>query len=263
MGNNHQTTAFEIHEPVTLAAPEPPDLDKELEKYKALINASAIGAWEYFSETDFLWCNDIYFSMLGRDIKDYGQPGDANLSASWTDLLHPDDKKAATARFDAYLKKPEGQYENYFRMKHLDGSWRWIWSRANLFRDVNKSEHPIIIGTHMDITAHKKAEEAIQQERILLRTLIDSLPDVIYVKDTKGRKIIANSADVKSIGLTTEAEAIGKTDLDLFKNDIGQRGYEDDMRIVQTGEAIVNREEYFLDGDAKKTLAAYHKNPGT
>ncbi len=251
--NTHQITMetieMQLTEPATLVSPH--QQLKKLEQYKAFISASDIGAWEYFSETGFLWCNDIYFSLLGREKADYDFSGNANLKDTWTDLLHPDDRDKAVERFTAYLKNPEGTYESYFRMKHIDGSWVWIWSRGRLFQDVHNGLHPVIIGTHVDITRHKKAEEAIQRERILLRTLIDNLPDTIYVKDIKGRKIIANKADVECIGCSSEDEVLGKTDLDLFNNDIGLRGYEDDMRIMKSGDAIINKEEYFLDASGK------------
>jgi PAS domain S-box-containing protein len=218
---------------------------ENIERYKALIHASGIGAWEYFPDTESLWCNDVYFAMLGRDMNDYNFSGSNNLKEVWIDLLHPDDREASTNRFAEYLKNPEGTHESYYRMKHSNGSWVWIWSRGRLFH--NESSGYGAIGTHVDITKHKKAEEVIQRERILLRTLIDNLPDTIYVKDIKGRKIIANRADVECIGCASEEEVLGKTDLDLFNNDIGLRGYEDDMSILKTGEAITNREEYFLD----------------
>ncbi|HEY5327013.1 MAG TPA: PAS domain S-box protein [Mucilaginibacter sp.] len=224
---------------------------QKLERYKAFISASDIGAWEYFSETDFLWCNDIYFSLLGRDIKDYDFSGHTNLTEVWTNLLHPEDRKNATEQFTAFLKNPEGAYESYFRMKHSNGSWVWIWSRGRMFKDTHESLHTVIIGTHTDITRHKKVEEAIQQERILLRTLIDTLPDIIYVKDIEGRKIIANRGDVEFIGVASEEEVLGKTDLDLFNNDIGLRSYEDDMRMIKSGDPIIDKEEYFLDASGK------------
>jgi len=62
--------------------------------------------------------------------------------------------------------------------------------------------------------AERTAEVA--QERRLLRTLVDNLPDGIYAKDTAGRKIMVNPADLKVLGCRTEAEAIGKSDFDFF-----------------------------------------------
>src|SRR4051794_2876423 len=108
----------------------PENANNELKKYRALIKASNIGAWEYFPESDFLSSNDVYFSMLGRDIKDYDLSGNKNTDPTWIDLMHPDDKAGAIERFQKYLKKPVGIHESYFRMKHADGSWVWIWSRG-------------------------------------------------------------------------------------------------------------------------------------
>jgi len=219
----------------------------ELGRYETIIHASNIGAWEYSPDTESLWCNDVYFSMLGRDINDYDFSSPNNLKAVLIDLLHPEDRETVMSQFTEYLTHPTATHESYFRMKHSDGSWVWIWSRGKLYYGANGNGATGIIGTHIDVTKHKKAEESIQRERILLRTLIDNLPDTIYVKDIKGRKIIANRADVEFIGCASEEDVLGKTDLDLFNNDIGLRGFEDDMSILKTGQAITNREEYFSD----------------
>jgi len=255
----HKTATKIIEFPRKKTPLSPDQHAGNLERYKALIDASDIGAWEYFPDTESLWCNDIYFSMLGRDINDYDFSSPNNLKEVWVDMLHPDDKEVATSHFAEYLKNPKGTHESYYRMKHTNGSWVWIWSRGRVFQ--NEKSGFGAIGTHVDITRHKKAEEAIQRERILLRTLIDNLPDTIYVKDTHGRKIIANRADVECIGCATEEDVLGKTDLDLFKNDIGLRGYEDDMRIIKSGEAIINKEEYFLDSNGKMRWLLTSKLP--
>jgi len=98
-----------------------------------------------------------------------------------------------------------------------------------------------------DITERKKAEEELIRERKLLRTLIDNLPVTIYVKDVECRKVIANRADLDVIGLESEEEVIGKTDLDIFNNEIGKRGFADDKKVIENGVAVLNREEDFYD----------------
>lgn len=218
----------------------------DLQKYRALVSTSNTGAWEYFPGTGILDCNSVYFSMLGRDINNYNFSG-KNLNEIWIDLLHPDDQEAAISRFMSYLSKPVGMYESFYRMKHADGSWVWICSRGGFLNDVKGTNINTLIGTHVDITRQKQAEDDIQRERILLRTLIDNLPDTIYVKDTEGRKIIANKADVATIGANAESEVIGKTDLELFPNEIGQRGYQNDMEVLQNGKSLLNKEEAFYD----------------
>ena len=100
-------------------------------------------------------------------------------------------------------------------------------------------------GIQRDITQNKIALETIKNERKLLRTLIDHLPDAIYIKDKEGRKMVANRHDVENIGFFKEAQVLGKTDMELFDNEIGSRGYQDDLKVIETGEVILNRHEVF------------------
>ncbi|HEY9003431.1 MAG TPA: PAS domain-containing sensor histidine kinase [Mucilaginibacter sp.] len=226
-------------------------------QYRQLLTMSKTGAWEYFPSNGEMDCNDIYFSMLGRDINDYR----LNLNEVWTCLLHPEDRPEAMRKFLEYLENPEGLYECEFRMLHADGKWIWIYSRGGLLKADDNKGIASIIGTHVDITDQKQAQEEIQRERILLRTLIDNLPDTIYVKDAEGRKIIANRADVAAIGAKCEADVIGKTDLELFPNSIGLRAYKDDMEVLRTGEPLLNREEFLYNDKGERFWLSTSKVP--
>jgi PAS domain S-box-containing protein len=104
-----------------------------------------------------------------------------------------------------------------------------------------------VVITYSDISDRKRFEERITHERRMLRTLIDNLPVMIYVKDIDCRKVIANKADVLNIGFKEEAEVLGKTDIELFPGQTGQRGYADDKKVIGSGKPIVNREEDFVD----------------
>src|SRR5262245_3924575 len=73
------------------------------------------------------------------------------------------------------------------------------------------------------LTLHERTEQQLAQERRILRTLIDNLPDAIYAKDAQGRKTLANPADLKNLRCKTEAEAIGKSDFDLFPKEIAAK----------------------------------------
>lgn len=226
-------------------------------QYRQLLTMSKTGAWEYFPATGIMDCNDIYFSLLGRNIDDYK----LNLNEAWTDLLHPEDRPEAMRMFSEYLENPKGMFECEFRMLHTDGRWIWIYSRGGLLKADDNKGIVSIIGTHVDITEQKRTQEEIQRERILLRTLIDNLPDTIYVKDAEGRKIIANRADVAAIGAKCEADVIGKTDLELFPNSIGLRAYKDDMEVLRTGEPLLNREEFLYNDKGEKFWLSTSKVP--
>jgi PAS domain S-box-containing protein len=100
----------------------------------------------------------------------------------------------------------------------------------------------------------------ILQERLILRTLIDNLPDCIYAKDAAGRKIMANPADLKNLRCKTEAEAIGKSDFDLFPKDVAEQFWADDQKVIQ-GEPVINREEHFFDEAGQKRWLLTSKLP--
>lgn len=130
----------------------------------------------------------------------------------------------------------------------------------------NKGEYfgkEVIIATAREITERKLTEEKLNNERKLLRTLINNLPATIYVKDSECRKIIANSADIDVIGAKSEEEVLGKTDLETFNNDIGARGYADDKQVIESGIAVLNREEDFVDAKGLKRWLLTSKIPLT
>ena len=103
-----------------------------------------------------------------------------------------------------------------------------------------------------DLAAQKRMEVAVTKERNLLRTLIDNIPDQIYVKDTAYRKTIANVADVHNIGFQSEAEVLGKDDFELYPKELAEGFIADDRTVIQTGQPVINREEFVIDKQGEK-----------
>lgn len=98
-----------------------------------------------------------------------------------------------------------------------------------------------------DITARKRAEAELVQERQLLRAVVDNLPDAIYTKDLQGRKTLANRADLDNMGIATEEEALGKTDFDIFPPEVARYFDLKDQEVFRTGQAQLNHEEYLCN----------------
>ena len=113
----------------------------------------------------------------------------------------------------------------------------------------------------LDITDRKQAEKTIINRRKMLRTLIDNLPDMIYIKDVACRIVIANIADVRNIGYPSEEEVLGKTDLELFHGEIGEHRYKNDQKVINSGKAIINQVEYFLNKEGKRCWMLTTKIP--
>ncbi|MGA9363894.1 MAG: PAS domain S-box protein [Bacteroidota bacterium] len=112
-----------------------------------------------------------------------------------------------------------------------------------------------------DVTERKRAEEALRYERNLLRTLINNLPDGIYVKDSACRKTVANLADARNMGRQSEAEVLGKDDFDLYPKDMAERFFADDQSVIQTGQPVLDREEYVLNAEGQKRWLLTSKLP--
>lgn len=120
---------------------------------------------------------------------------------------------------------------------------------SKVYKVENEDLYTILI--FKNLNKQKSVEECVQQERSLLRTLIDHLPHAIYVKDKEGRKLVANNADLKLMNCNTEEEILGKTDYEIFKNDDGKRGFDEDMTVIKTGIPLLNHENCFTDSNGK------------
>ncbi len=90
---------------------------------------------------------------------------------------------------------------------------------------------------------YENKQHELKRQPKLLRTIIDSLPDSIYVKDAEARKIVANKIDCLYCGFEKEEDLIGKNDFDLFPPEVARKFHEDDMQVLREGKKILNREE--------------------
>ena len=112
-----------------------------------------------------------------------------------------------------------------------------------------------------DVTERKQAEVALVEERHLLRTLLDNLPDYIYFKDRDSRFIRTNKAHAKAFGLDDPAQAIGKTDFDFFTDEHAQQAYTDEQEIIRTGQPMLAKEEKETWPDGRETWVSTTKMP--
>lgn len=107
----------------------------------------------------------------------------------------------------------------------------------------------------------KKAEAALAEERNLLRTLIDTLPDAIYVKDTRSRFLLGNAGVARLMGAPTAENLAGKTDWDYFPADLADRYYADERAVLESGQPLINREEPVVDASGRQGWLLTTKAP--
>jgi PAS domain S-box-containing protein len=110
-----------------------------------------------------------------------------------------------------------------------------------------------------DITDMKRAEQALQQERALLRAMIDSIPDLIFYKNRQGAYLGCNAAFEKFTG-HKESDVIGQTTHDLFPWNISEGYREQDRRVLETGQTL-RHEEWLEYPDGRRVLVEVLKTP--
>jgi PAS domain S-box-containing protein len=118
-----------------------------------------------------------------------------------------------------------------------------------------------ILGTYEDITPRKRAEAALRREQALFKDLISSIPDNIYFKDRKSRFVCINNAMAKGFGMRSPDEATGKTDFDVFSEEHARQAYENDQRIMSSGESLIGHLEKETWPDGHITWVSTTKVP--
>jgi PAS domain S-box-containing protein len=233
------------------------ELRKSRERFELAVQGSQDGLWDWDLTT-----GEVYYSPRCKAMLGYEDHEFPNRSEEWTSRLHPDDvdRVRAELRAEAEGRDPLSWLE--FRLRHKDGSYRWIRSRAFILRDA-AGRICRKAGSHEDITDRKNAEEELARERHLLRSFIDALPEGIYFKDLKGRFIRVNRTVVEgmALGITDPAEVLGKTDFDFFSQEHARQADEDEQEIIRTGRPLVAKEEKVTWADGRMKWASATKMP--
>jgi len=126
-------------------------------------------------------------------------------------------------------------------------------------REGNRLSGAVV--TFRDVTVRTEAGATSAGESDLLRTLIDNLPDLIYVKDTASRFLVANIAEARLMGAATPEELLGKSDADYFPAELADKYRADEQAILQSGQPLLNYEEPTVDLDGNPKWLINSKVP--
>ena len=161
-------------------------------KLRLAMDIASVGYWE-----KDLRRQTIYYSPEWKRLLGYSDDEIANDREEWLGRLHPDDRDLVRARLKALKSASVEDYSLEFRLRHKDGDYRWISSRAVLSRDDNGT--PVRIhGVHVDITERKEVEERIRQisqhdplTGLPNRALIHEFAESFLATARRGRRQVA------------------------------------------------------------------------
>lgn len=213
------------------------EVAKREKRFRALIENISDGIVLNDENTMVLYQSPSVTRILGYTFEERQQKPVLNY-------VHEDDKASFLKLYEELASQPGKPLHFQFRFRHKNGHYIWLEGVVtNLLHDRNVYGY---VANYRDISERKAAEESLRQERYLLRTLIDNIPDYIYIKDTSLRHIINNKANVQLIGAESEAETIGKTVLDYFDQSIAEEFMQADRKVLSSGQPVLDLEEKII-----------------
>ncbi|WP_461629634.1 PAS domain-containing sensor histidine kinase [Labilibaculum euxinus] len=213
------------------------------ERFRVTLEATEIGNWDWDVKNDIWYASPIYYTMLGYE--PVAEPSDRRV---WLARIHPEDREYVRAKIKDILAYKEDRYIYEARILHADGSYRWYQVIGHIIEKDNQGRIKRMVGIRKDITDFKQAEEELKISKNRLRALIDTLPDLIWVKNRHGVYLQCNQRFEQLYG-AAEKEIVGKTDYDFVGKELADFFRQKDNEAAVSNKPSINEEELtFADG---------------
>lgn len=206
------------------------------EQLQLAVEGSGDGLWDWNVVT-----GDTYLSPRWLGMLDYEAGELPATIETWEDLIHPEDRPTVMSILDAHLHDAAIPYQVEFRARTKTGDWRWVLDYGKVVTYTAEGQPLRMVGLQRDITDRKLAEDALRasetrlaERNAILQSVIESTPDVVFVKDVAGRIVIANTSFVRFFDQPLSA-LLGKSDTELWSPEMARRLRELDLRIMTTG----------------------------
>jgi PAS domain S-box-containing protein len=207
-------------------------------RYRAIVEDQTELICRFQPDGTLTFVNDAFCHYFDRTQKEL-------VGHSFMSLMPEKDRQIVEQKLASLTPaEPVVTYEH--QVIGRTGEIRWQeWTDHVLFDQQNRILEFQAVGR--DITQRKRVEQVLAEERNILRTLIDNIPDYIFVKDDQSRFIINNRAHIQVLGATNAEDLTGKKDFDCFPQELAAKYYADEQTVVNTGQSLINREEVTRD----------------
>ncbi|AVO53513.1 phosphodiesterase DibA [Ectopseudomonas mendocina] len=167
------------------------------ERLRLALDATHDGLWDWDVSQRRVFFSEGYAALLGLTPQALG-----NTREDWAERLHPDDRERALQALGA--EADADHYENIYRLRHADGSYRWIHSRGRLLRDeMNQPQR--FLGIASDITQQRANDDSLRQAA----AVFDATQEGVLVTDPQQRIVHVNPAFSRITGYSTD-EILGQ-----------------------------------------------------
>jgi PAS domain S-box-containing protein len=158
------------------------------------LEAVSDGIWDWRVDTGKVYYSARWYLMLGYEPYELPQTFE-----TWQKLLHPDDRSHAEQTISRHLETTE-PFELELRMSTRQGEWKWILARGKTVERSVDGKARRMLGTHVDITERKRAEDALRESERHLQKVFDILPVGLWFADKNGTLLKGNPAGINIWG---------------------------------------------------------------
>jgi len=218
------------------------------ERFALAMEAAQAGFWDYRIDT-----GEVYFSALWMQMLGYA-PGELPARIStFTELIHPDDTDRIKTAHDALLRIPSTPIDAEFRMRTKEGAYRWVHSRGQIFL-TDRDGNPLrAIGTHLDVTDRKAAEEHLH----IFRQFADTANIGFGMASMDQRIEYMNTALRRMLGVGDDA-CVGENFERFYTPESKRRIHNELLPVLkQDGTWVGEMEMVSADGSAIPTLESF------
>ncbi|MGD9404984.1 MAG: GAF domain-containing protein [Anaerolineae bacterium] len=209
-------------------------LRKSEERFSLAMRGANDGLWDWDVRT-----GEVYYSPRWKEMLGYANDEIEPSFSAWERLVHPEDKPAAMKGVEAFLSGELAKFEIEFRMRHRDGYYVDILSRAFGVRQAPGGPVVRIVGTHVDITERKRSREQARRQSEYLAALHETTLGVVSQLDIGE---LLETLVERAVGLVDAS--FGFVDLVKPKEDeleftVGTGWYQENIgACVKRGEAL-------------------------
>jgi PAS domain S-box-containing protein len=185
-------------------------LRESRERFELAAQGADVGVWEWDLRTGAAFYSARWKSQLGCAESEVG-----STIEEWKSRLHPDERAQVLATLTLFQQGYTTQYRLDHRLRHQDGSYRWI---AVLGSGMCDAQGRMIrmSGIHLDVTARRQAEEERRENEARYRELVEQAGDIIYRTDAAGRFTYCNPTSLRVLGYAPE-ELLGRHYLEIVQ----------------------------------------------
>jgi PAS domain S-box-containing protein len=199
---------------------------------------------------------DGTFIYVSPSHKQLGHVPEDLLGKSGINMVHPEDKIKLLPLLKRYVQKEitellriaeKRESERIsFRFPDKSGIWHYLEATANLIKNPAGGGYNILLISR-DITEPKKAEEVLRASEKKYRTLIENVPQKIFLKDKNSVYISCNENYAANLKIKSD-EIAGRTDYDFYPQELAEKYRADDKRIMEAGNTEDIEEKYIQNG---------------